>query len=185
MNTPTTTQHKEDQNMEHNSASPAEAEAPVAAQEAQESATSTPETPVQDHAASAAQAALPSAPEAESNPLLKSLPLLLSLAALLLASYAFFIAQQSGGDQQAQIQSLAMRMGGLENQTDTLQSQMDKMGAVAENQREVMIHNELSTIASSLQKIAPLAQGEQQALIQQMQQLLDGKSNSSESTDQQ
>jgi hypothetical protein len=135
-------------------------------------------TPIEDHAAHIAHAATPPAYGDEPNPLVKSLPLLFSLAALLLASYAFFIAQQGGYDQQAQIQSLAMRMGSLEGQTTVLQSQMDKIGNTTENQRVVMIHNELSTIASSLQKIAPLAQGEQQTLIQNMQQLLDGKPSS-------
>jgi len=174
MNTPEADQKKETPSVEPSQTS-SEAHAAASAKNEPDSAQ---EKPIEDHAATAAQAALPSATDRESSPLLKSLPLLLSLAALLLASYAFFIAQQGGSEQQAQIQSLAMRMGGLESQTNNLQSNLDKLGNVAENQRDVMIHNELSTISSSLQKIAPLAQGEQQVLIQQMQQLLDGKSNS-------
>jgi len=171
MNTPVEEQNKEAPSVEPSQASSEANEASV-----KDTPGSAQEKPIEDHATTAAQAAMPSAADREPNPLLKSLPLLLSLGALLLASYAFFIAQQGASEQQAQIQSLAMRMGGLESQTNTLQSNVDKMGNMAANQRDVIVHNELSTIAGSLQKIAPLAQGEQQILIQQMQQLLVDKS---------
>lgn len=135
---------------------------------AQPSATVMQEDPA---AAAAKNAAAPAAGGSQCD-ISASLPLLLSIAALIFAVYAFYIAQQGNDQQNARLQSLAVRVDGVEAQTRAFDQQLREREARTGSQQAALVHTELELMAASLARIAPMATGEDKATIAGLRQLL-------------
>ncbi len=130
-------------------------------------------TPVQeDPAATAATSAAAPASGGSQRDIGTSLSLLLAIAALMFAVYALYMSQQDHGQQDAQLQSLAVRVDGIEAQTRALDQRLREREAKTSSQQTALVHTELELMAASLARIAPMATGKDQAIIASLRQLL-------------